>query len=167
MELLHDLPVDPIANAQHPFPVHVLDGLGGDRRDAPKEVAVVPLERTAWPHERQRRPRATSAAQGSDQQIVRPGRVLVADETSEQVEVPFAISRNGKQQLGARPSFASDGDASVCGVQQFAGITQYVTKGLLRPLRALQMRGQPIKKFERLEFPCRRQHAGLPIRKPL
>src|SRR5262245_43338671 len=49
-------------------------------------------------------------------------------------------------------------------MQQVARITQHVAKGLLRPLHPFQVCGQPVEELERLEFPCRRQHAGLQIR---
>jgi hypothetical protein len=91
--------------------------------------------------------------------------MLVSDESPQQLEIPLTILRDCKEQLGAQSAISDNGDAPVGGLQHLAGIPQDVAEGLLRPLHALQMSGQPVEELERLEFPCRRQHRGTPDQK--
>jgi hypothetical protein len=92
--------------------------------------------------------------------------MLVSDEPSQQIEIPVAILRDRKEQLGARSAVSDDSDTAVGGLQHLAGIPQDVAEGFLRPLHALQMSEQSVEELERLEFPCRRQHRGTPDQKP-
>src|SRR5262245_40492155 len=120
MELLHDLPIDPITDAQHTFSIHVLDGLRSDGGNPPEQVTVVSLEGAAGPHERQRRPGASSPPHRSNQQVVFPRRMLVSNEASQEIEVPVAVLRDRKQQLSAGSTVTGDSDASVRCLQYFA-----------------------------------------------
>ena len=158
MELFHDLAIDPIAHAEHPLPVHVLDRIRDDGDDAHEESAIVPLIGTPRTPKGERRPRAVPPPNRRHDEVFLPGRMLVPNELREDLEVPLAVSGYLEEQAGAGQPVSAHGDAAVGGFQQLEYVAERMAQRLLWILRALQMLGKPVEELEGLEFLFWRQH---------
>ena len=93
VDLLHDLPVDAVADLEHPLAIHGPHRVGQTGRDARKEPSIVAVERRLLPHERHRAPGGAATPDGSDHQVGSRRRMCVPDEPADVLQDPSWPSR--------------------------------------------------------------------------
>ena len=162
MELLFDLPVDPIADLEHTLAVHFLNSVGRDVGDARQEALVVSVVWSPRTHEGECRPRSTTAPDRRDRHILGASRSFNADEPRQQIQVPRSRLGQGEQQLRTGVAIPRDRDAPGVGAEEFAGFAQHMTERVLRIRHVLQVARQPVEKPEGRELSFRGQHAEVP-----
>jgi hypothetical protein len=160
VDLLHHLPVDPIAYAKEPVAVDPVNGSRQDRGDAPDEVSIVSIERMTRPHERNCAPGTATPSYRSDQQVSLNRRICVADVASQDVEIPVRLLWQREEKVGFLTPWTERGHAAMSGLIEVARVAERMTERLVRLADVFQMSGQVIDEFERSEFPLHLQHAA-------
>src|SRR5262245_57359869 len=98
MEVLHHLPVYPVAHAADAIAVDLMNGIRQRRSRPHQETSILVTER-ALAHHRNGAPGTSAPPDGADQQVRLNRRTLVSDEAGQRVEVPFPVPWLHHQQV--------------------------------------------------------------------
>ena len=146
MDLLHDLPVDPVSHAEQPVAIDPVNGRRQRRGDA-RRSGVDPPDRSAWPgtDERDRAPGAATPPHRSDQHVALNRRMGVTDVARQARRDPSrsALGSVKSRSASGRPA-RSVAMPAVSRLKELARVAQRMAERLVRLADVRQMRGQAV-----------------------
>ena len=160
MDLLHDLPVDPIAHAQQSIAVDAVNRGRQHGRDPPDQAPILAIEAVPGGDQRDRAPRAASPPDRSQQHVTLDRRVGVADVLGQDVQLPVAMLRQREEEVCLRPARPQRRDAPVRRPEEFAGVTERMPQRLVRLPHLFQVRGQAVDELQPGQLPLSRLHGA-------
>jgi hypothetical protein len=140
MDLLHDLPVDPVTNTQQSIAVDPVNGGRQDCCDASDQPSILVIEDASGRRQGNRAPRAASPPDRSEQHVALYRRVGVTDVPGQDAQVPIRPLRQAEQQVGFDAARSQRRDTSMRRPEQLAGVPERMPQRLVRLTHVFQVR---------------------------
>jgi hypothetical protein len=160
VNLLNDLPIDPVAHAEEPIAIDPVNGCRQRRRDTRDQAAVLSIEGMARAHKRDRAPGAATPPHRSNQHVPVDLRIRVKDIARHHAYVPVGLLWQLEEQIGFGTARAQCGHATVSRLKKLARIAEHLSQGLVRLADLIQMSGQAVDELECGELPLCRHHGA-------
>ena len=161
MDLLQDLPVDPVANAKQPIAVDSMNRSGQRGGDAREQASIVPIVGEPGTNQRDGAPGAAPPPQRGQQQVALDRRLRVADVARQHAAIPVGVFRQREEEIGLRAAGMKRRDAAVSRLKELVGVPEGMAQRLVRLPHVDQANRQRVEEFERGELPILGPHGAI------